>query len=147
MKWAEYKVYIKTPEYKDKMRTIALERGYGKWMVGRPMPDKTREALRKANVGRYKENPITPLNKRIRTSKQWKLWREKVYKRDNYTCQICGIKNKKGVGKTIELNPDHIKSFALYPELRFDVNNGRTLCRPCHMKTDTWGYRKIYRKT
>ena len=21
----------------------------------------------------------------------------------------------------------------------WDINNGRTLCRDCHMKTDTWG--------
>jgi 5-methylcytosine-specific restriction endonuclease McrA len=39
------------------------------------------------------------------------------------------------------LQADHIKPFAHHPELRFDVNNGRTLCVPCHRKTDTYGGR------
>lgn len=137
--------FFETDEYKEKQRKIAKERGYGKWMVGKKLSDETRAKIAKANTGRRKLNPKTPENKRIRSSKAWKIWREAVFLRDDYTCQICGIKNKKGLGKTVELNPDHIKPFALYPELRFTVDNGRTLCRPCHMKTDTWGRGSIYR--
>jgi len=73
----------------------------------------------------------TKENHRIRMSKKYKLWRKSVFERDNYTCQFC---NKKG-GK---LNADHIKQFAFYPELRFDIGNGRTLCVPCHRNTDTF---------
>lgn len=80
---------------------------------------------------------LTPLHKRIRESKSYKEWRTAVFKRDNYTCQECGIKS--GNGKTIELNPHHIKAFTDYPELIFDVNNGKTLCIDCHKKTDTFG--------
>jgi len=52
---------------------------------------------------------------------------KKVYERDNYTCQICGIKSK-------DMQVDHIKSWKNYPELRFDLNNCRTLCSKCHYK-------------
>lgn len=75
---------------------------------------------------------ITPINQKIRTSKEYKDWRIKVFERDNYTCQEC---NSRGV----TLNADHIKPFAYYPELRLVIENGRTLCVPCHKETNTYG--------
>lgn len=80
---------------------------------------------------------ITPINKAIRKSFEYKIWREAVFKRDNYTCIWCGARS--GNGKAIELNADHIKPFSLYPELRFAIDNGRTLCRDCHKTTETFG--------
>ena len=80
---------------------------------------------------------ITPINKRIRNSIEYRLWRKAVFERDNYTCIWCGAKN--GKGKTIVLNADHIKPFSLFPELRFAIDNGRTLCVECHKTTDTYG--------
>ena len=90
---------------------------------GRKMPEITRLAIRKANVGRKKLNPITPLNKLLRTGLEWKRWRQAIFERDEYTCQICGAHNENGIGKTIELHPDHIMPFALFPKLRFDISN------------------------
>ena len=77
---------------------------------------------------------ITEKNHAIRSSMDYRIWREAVFARDNWTCQQCNQRGKK-------LNADHIKPFASYPELRFAIDNGRTLCKDCHMKTDTWGRR------
>ncbi len=79
---------------------------------------------------------ISKISQRIRVSAEYRLWRESVFKRDDYTCQICSARNGNGV--RVILNADHIKPFAYFPELRFDINNGRTLCVPCHKKTDTY---------
>ena len=68
---------------------------------------------------------ITPEVMLIRNSVEYKSWRKNVYQRDNYTCQICG-KQK------CYLHAHHIKSFADHPKLRFDINNGITLCKKCH---------------
>lgn len=72
----------------------------------------------------------------LKNTIEYKLWRESVFKRDNYTCQHC---EKRG-GK---LNADHIKSFRDYSELRLDLGNGRTLCEPCHYKTDNYGSKAL----
>jgi len=80
---------------------------------------------------------IYPNNSKIRHSLEYKLWREAVFTRDNYTCIWCG--SKPGDGKRVILNADHIKSFASFPELRFAIDNGRTLCKPCHLTTENYG--------
>lgn len=85
---------------------------------------------------------VTPINERIRKSFEYSEWRNSVFERDDYTCQECGLTS--GNGRAVVLHADHIKPFALYPELRFDLNNGRTLCVDCHRRTDTYGYRKSY---
>ncbi len=81
---------------------------------------------------------ITPENLRIRHSQEYILWRTAVFMRDDYTCVLCG--DDKGGN----LEADHIKPFAYYPELRFAIDNGRTLCRPCHQVQPTNGRRKEY---
>jgi hypothetical protein len=69
---------------------------------------------------------ITPLNKMMRKSVEYRLWREAVFARDNWVCQKC-------TGRGCFLHPHHILNFSRYPELRFAIDNGYTLCRKCHM--------------
>ena len=71
-------------------------------------------------------------NQLLRKSPKFKEWREGVFERDNFTCQNCGARSKKG--KRIIIHPHHIKQLAKYPELAYDVNNGITLCEECHKK-------------
>lgn len=71
-------------------------------------------------------------SRKIRRSLEYRVWRHEVLKRDNYACVFCGETG-------VKLDADHIKPFSLFPELRLDINNGRALCRPCHLKTNTYG--------
>jgi 5-methylcytosine-specific restriction endonuclease McrA len=52
-------------------------------------------------------------------------WARKVISRDHATCQRCGAKD-------VELHAHHIKPYESHPDLRWDVDNGMTLCAPCH---------------
>ena len=58
--------------------------------------------------------------------KQYKDWRMAVYTRDNFTCQWPNCHSQK------RLNAHHIKTWAKFPGLRFEINNGITLCKNHH---------------
>lgn len=116
--------------------------------VGSILPDVTRVKISLALKGKKPKNfgnqfkpwgkdnnnwkgGLTKLADKIRKSESYKQWRKTVFERDGYTCVWC---NQIGG----ELNADHIRSFANFPESRFDINNGRTLCVPCHKGTETY---------
>lgn len=80
--------------------------------------------------GKNSKGGVTPINKLIRKSLDYKLWREAVFARDGYKCVFCGAHGY--------VEADHIKQFAFYPDLRFELSNGRTLCKPCHKETPTY---------
>lgn len=67
---------------------------------------------------------VTPKYKSIRMSAAYNQWRTNVFTRDKFQCVLCGNSGK--------LHADHIKPFSEFPELRLNINNGRTLCIPCH---------------
>ena len=65
----------------------------------------------------------------LRNSPEYRYCRSAIYKRDDYTCQQCRARG-------VRLEAHHVKSFATHPELRFDVDNGITLCKSCHRGGD-----------
>lgn len=75
---------------------------------------------------------LTSKNALIRKSKEYKQWRKFVFERDNYTCKECGAKSQTDCAVYLEAH--HIKPFAIFIDLRFDINNGITLCEKCHDK-------------
>ncbi len=88
---------------------------------------------------------ITKLSILIRTCLEYSEWRLKIFQRDLFTCQDCGDSG-------VKLNADHIKPFSYILKVNniktikdaencqelWDTKNGRTLCVPCHQKTDTY---------
>ena len=148
--------------YKSIAGSLA-KRGKKNPMWGKRCSEKQKEAVRKANEkrkieGKYghsvesrmkmslankgkhyslntefkskSKNRISPDERqKIRQSLEYRLWQVAVYKRDDYTCRICG---RKCSAKQIVAH--HILSFNDFPELRFAINNGMTLCRSCHIK-------------
>lgn len=68
-------------------------------------------------------------NKRLREGAsryEYKKWVKDVFKKDDYTCQMCGSKKY--------LRAHHIKEWAKYPEFRYEISNGMTLCEDCHLE-------------
>jgi hypothetical protein len=66
------------------------------------------------------------LNHIVHENSALKKWAVIVKKRDNYTCQLCEETNTK------VLEAHHIKEKENYPDLKFDISNGITLCCKCH---------------
>jgi len=62
-----------------------------------------------------------------RSTQENRTWGKDVFKRDGYTCQECGDR-----GGTI--NAHHLKPYKTYKELRYNINNGITMCAPCHVR-------------
>lgn len=86
-----------------------------------------REARKKEDNPNWRGG-VTKSRKAYMSTIEYKNWRKAVFKRDNYTCLKCG---KRGG----DLEAHHVKSWKDYPELRYDVINGETLCKDCHIKT------------
>lgn len=101
--------------------------GHTPWNKGKPWPE-----MSGANNPAWRGG-VTK-TRGDRWTKEYRRWRNAVLRRDNYTCIQCGATKAIGI-----IQVDHIKPFASYPEHRFEVDNGRTLCWSCHKKTKTYG--------
>ncbi len=105
------------------------------WPNGRVFSPQWKANLSKARLGKMTganhpnwKGGATPENTQIRESHAYKIWRENVFKRDDYRCQDCGQRGG-------DLEAHHDLPFTHFPELRLEVLNGETLCVPCHRKT------------
>lgn len=138
-----------TPETKEKMRLSKLgvrpseetliklsesHKGQTAWNKGiKRWWNSPSQFVKGQNSGDKHPNWKGGVSKKYKTgyySEEYINWRKSVFQRDNFTCQECGSAGY--------ITAHHIKSFAKFPELRFDLNNGITLCECCHSKTDNY---------
>jgi len=77
------------------------------------------------NITHWNVHNENSLNVKKRISYKYRKWRENVLIRDNYTCMDCGDKEK-------VMHVHHIKPFATNENLRYEMDNGITLCPSCH---------------
>lgn len=123
------------PEYRERMRKAHL--GQKAWNKGIELDYLKGDGHWNWKGGVSQENYSE--RKNTMGTLRYKTWRKEVFDRDDFTCQICGIRGA-------EMHADHIKPYGLFPELRFELSNGRTLCVLCHRETETWGAR-IFKKS
>ena len=64
---------------------------------------------------------------------KYREWRNSVFKRDDYTCQICGDSSSGN------LNAHHLDGYNWCKDKRVDIDNGVTLCDECHRR-----FHKLY---
>jgi len=113
---------------KHKEKISKALKGKITWNKGIPQSLEQRKKMSvkfKGSGGPGWKGGITSINGSIRKSLEYTLWREAVFKRDNYTCQRTGVKGGKLVAH-------HINSFNKNKELRFVVSNGITLSKLAH---------------
>jgi hypothetical protein len=101
------------------------------WNKGKPSPWTTKRNLERNHLMRgekayhWKGGKTQRERKILMGRQEYRLWRMGVLERDSYTCQACGIRG-------VFMHCHHIKPWLKYIELRYEVDNGVTLCRECH---------------
>jgi 5-methylcytosine-specific restriction endonuclease McrA len=126
----------KPTEESRKKTGISLSQKMAQGLIPKP-PRPTTESRKKAGLKIRGENHPNWIKDRSKVKigryesqsrpGPYSSWRKDVFERDAYTCQHCGCKGG-------QLNAHHIKSWSKYPELRFNLENGLTLCVICHKK-------------
>ena len=129
-------------------------KGKHKYWLGKKLPIEVRIKMSEARKGEKNHlwrGGITKLRLQIRNSFQYRQWINEVFIKDNFTCKEC---NKRG-GR---LSAHHIKSFssilsentiqtldeAIKCNELWNIDNGMTLCKPCHIKTPNYGRKSVY---
>lgn len=103
-------------ECKEKTRETCMKK-YGVPNVGAAFPMRGSDSPRwKGGVAHHRQE---------RSTFEYRNWRDGVYGRDHYFCRICGQHSGR-------LEAHHLFDWKRYPELRYNVDNGVTLCESCH---------------
>jgi len=92
-------------------------------LKGRIITEEARKKISEAHKALW--DKIGRTEKVIRGWKSTK-WKKEIYKQDDYRCKKCGSNDS--------IFAHHILSWKDYPELRFELSNGITLCFECHKK-------------
>ena len=123
-------------------KSHSFQKGHIPWHKGKKTGRVPRSAFKKGQPAYNRGKPapwaqgarnvnwkggVSGVHRTIRSSEQYQSWRRDVFVRDQFTCQQCGH-------RFINMVAHHLKSFADYPDLRFILTNGLTLCRSCHCK-------------
>lgn len=127
-----------TDEWKEatRLRMLGNQQGFKK---GKPSPRKGKKSSKPAwNKGRrfpewsgenhpnWIKNRLLVKQRDRRNNPLNKIWRRAVWERDGFRCQIA---DKECEGR---IEAHHILRWKDFPDLRFDINNGITLCHRHH---------------
>lgn len=135
--------WTRRPEVREKIRQSVLAKYRSGWVD----PRKGVKRPQITGKNHYLWNGLTPLVEQVRKCIEYRQWRSDVFSRDDFTCQMCGERGGK-------LHADHIKQFAFIiveNEIKtmkqarecselWNLNNGRTLCVPCHRTIPVYTY-------
>ncbi len=113
--------------WKNKKLTEEHKKKLSLSLMGRKLSEEIKRKMSLAKGGTGIPQQIFKRYYHLRDRKYFE-WRSKVFERDNWICQTCGLRG-------IKLEPHHIKGWAKYPELRYEVENGVALCIECHRLT------------
>lgn len=113
--------------------------------LGRKHSEQSKQKISQSRRQKYKCRQT--INKQVRSYCKVRDWTRSIFERDNFTCQTCGARN--GNGTNVILEAHHKKQLSdIIGDLSFeeaivlldlyDLNNGITLCRKCHMKLHGW---------
>ncbi len=118
-----------TEETKKKISEALKKSDFKGYWLGKKFKQEHKNKISKATKGANNPrwNGGIEKVKDKRNTIEYREWRLMVFGRDNFTCQDCG---KRGT----YLEAHHIKKWKYYPQLRFKVSNGITLCKICHKK-------------
>jgi hypothetical protein len=119
----------RSEETKEKLRAY---RGENNHRYGKKLTAEHRENIRKSLVGILSgdrhpnwKGGITIPSVAARNGYDYKLWKRAVLARDGHRCIMCG-------GTEPRLHVHHNIHWSECPDVRYDVDNGATLCVDCH---------------